>query len=136
MASRFALTAPESDPYAVVVRRDLRAMVESANALVAQREPGAQGAATRGVLTVEEAARLVTALVHLRAEARRLLREAPERDVPPVLASSLREHLLAVRQLVHQVAGAARRRVRDRHGPAGWNAVHRDVRLPGHVEHV
>lgn len=93
VASRFALTAPESNPHASVVRRDLGTLVRATDDVLARRDAGAQGA-TEYVLTLDESTRLVMSLVHLRSEARRLLREAPERDMPPVIPALLGARLM------------------------------------------
>ncbi|MFO0607693.1 MAG: hypothetical protein U0324_31310 [Polyangiales bacterium] len=92
VASRFAVTAPEGDPHARVVRRSLATLMQTTTALAgAVRGAHSQGAASPAPpgLAIEDGPRLAVALWHLRAEARTLLRDAPGRDVPPVIPALL-----------------------------------------------
>ncbi len=84
VATRYALTAPESDANARVVRNDLATLVRSTETLLAAASGTHQSTGTAPTIAAGDLPRLTLALWQLRAEARRLMREAPERDVPPV----------------------------------------------------
>ena len=93
VATRYALTAPESDADARVVRNDLATLVHATQAAVAAINGSHRTDASAPTLAAGDLPRLTLALWQLRSQARRLMREAPEHDVPPVFPSLISARL-------------------------------------------